>query len=200
MDGHADRACLVGERSRHRLLDPPSGVRRELEAHAMVELLGGAYEADRPLLDQIEERQALVPVLLRDRDDQAEVRLHHLLFRTVVAALDALRELDLLGGGKKVDLADVLQEQLQRVRRKLSRAFTGRTPRGRVPASLCCRGGGHCEWLRVRRTARATLAPRPPPDSRRISASSPRIAHCASRIAASASACPCPRRASSSGA
>ena len=119
VDGHADRPRLVGERTGDRLADPPRRVRRELVALAPVELLGGAHEPDRPLLDQIEERQPLVPVALRDRDDEAEVRLDHLLLRAVVAALDALRELDLLRGGQQVDLADVLEEQLQRVRREL---------------------------------------------------------------------------------
>ena len=118
---HADRARLVGERARDRLADPPRRVRRELVALAPVELLGGAHEADRPLLDQVEERQALVAVALRDRDDEAQVRLDHLLLRAMVAALDALRELDLLGGGQQVDLADVLQEELQRVGGELER-------------------------------------------------------------------------------
>ena len=39
----------------------------------------------------------------------------------MVAALDALRELDLLRGGEQVDLADVLEEELQRVGRDLAR-------------------------------------------------------------------------------
>ena len=61
--------------------------------------------------------QALVAVVLRDRDDEAEVRLDHLLLRVEVAALDALGEVDLLLRGEQADLADVLEEQLQRVRR-----------------------------------------------------------------------------------
>ena len=61
--------------------------------------------------------QALVAVVLGDRDDEAEVRLDHLLLRVEVAALDPLREVDLLLGGEQADLADVLEEQLQRVRR-----------------------------------------------------------------------------------
>ena len=65
--------------------------------------------------------QALVPVPLRDRDDEAEVRLDHRLLRPVVAALDPLRELDLLRGREQVDLADVLEEELQRVGRDLAR-------------------------------------------------------------------------------
>ena len=40
----------------------------------------------------------------------------------MVAALDALGELDLLGGGQQIDLADVLQEELQRVGRELRSA------------------------------------------------------------------------------
>ena len=66
--------------------------------------------------------QALVPVALRDRDDEPEVRLHHRLLRAVVAALDALRELDLLRRGQQRDLADVLEEELERVGRDLGAA------------------------------------------------------------------------------
>ena len=112
---HPDRARLVRERARDRLPDPPGRVRRELEALAVIELLGGADEPDRPLLDQVEEREPLVAVPLRDRDDEAQVRLDHLLLRAVVAALDPLRQLDLLRGRQQVDLADVLEEELQRV-------------------------------------------------------------------------------------
>src|SRR2546430_3396167 len=105
---HPDRPGLVRERAGDGLANPPRGVRRELEALAVVELLGRAHEPDRPLLNQIEEGQALVAVPLGDRDDEAQVRLDHLLLREMLPALDALRELDLLGGGENVDLADVL--------------------------------------------------------------------------------------------
>ena len=131
---HADRPRLVGERARDGLADPPRRVGRELEALAVVELLGRAHEPDRPLLDQIEERQALVAVALRDRDDEAQVRLDHLLLRAVVAALDPLRELDLLRGGEQVDLADVLQEELERVGRDLALEL-GRTTSSSSSAS-----------------------------------------------------------------
>src|SRR5262245_38795766 len=118
---HPDRPRLVRERTGDGLANPPCRVRRELEPLAVVELLGGAHEPDRPFLDQIEERQPLVAVPLRDRDDQAQVRLHHRLLRAVVAALDLLRELDLLRSGEQVDLADVLQEELERVGRHVGR-------------------------------------------------------------------------------
>src|SRR5258708_2516046 len=77
VDRHADRSRLVGERPRDGLADPPGRVGRELVAAAPVELLDGADQAERALLDQVEERQALVAVVLGDRDDQAQVRLDH---------------------------------------------------------------------------------------------------------------------------
>ena len=85
----------------------------------MIELLGRPHEPDRPLLDQVEERQALVPVL-RDRDDEAKIRLDHLPLRAVVTALDPLCQLDLLRCRQQLDLADVLEEELQRVGRDLA--------------------------------------------------------------------------------
>ena len=124
MDGHADRPALVGDRPRDRLADPPGRVGRELEALAVVELLGRADEADRPFLDEIEEREPLVAVALRDRDDESEIRLDHRLLRGVLAALDPLRELDLLRRGEERDLADVLQEELQRIGRDLGLGST----------------------------------------------------------------------------
>ena len=57
VDGDADRPRLVGDRTRHRLPDPPGRVRRELVAAPVVELLDGADQAERPFLDQVEEGQ-----------------------------------------------------------------------------------------------------------------------------------------------
>ena len=117
---HPDRAPLVGERPGDGLADPPGGVGRELEALAVVELLGRAHQPDRALLNQIEEGQALVSVALGDRDDEAQVGLDHLLLGAVVAALDPLRQLHLLRGRQQVDAADLLEEELQRVGRQLA--------------------------------------------------------------------------------
>ena len=86
---------------------------------AVVELLGRAHEADRSLLDQVEERQALVAIALRDRDDEPQVGLDHRLLGGVIAELDPLGELDLLRRGEERHLADVLEEELQRVGRDL---------------------------------------------------------------------------------
>ena len=70
-----------------------------------------------PFLDQVEERQPLVAIPLGDRDDEAEVRLDHLLLRDVVTPLDAFRQLDFLCRRQQVDLANVVQERLKRILR-----------------------------------------------------------------------------------
>ena len=112
---HADRGALVGDRPLAGLTDPPRGVRGELVALAPVELLDCAVEADDAVLDQVEERHTVAAVLLRDRDDEAQVRVDHALLRRLVAALDALRERDLLGRRQQLVLAHVLEEELERV-------------------------------------------------------------------------------------
>ena len=121
MDRHPDRPRLVGERPGDRLADPPGRVGRELVAAAPVELLDGADEAERSFLDQVEEGETLVAVVLRDRDDEAEVRLDHPLLRGSVAALDPLRQLDLLRRRQQLVPAGLAQEELQRVGRRLER-------------------------------------------------------------------------------
>ena len=120
VDGHSDRSALVGERPGGGLADPPGCVGRELVAASVVELLCGADETDRPLLNEIEERKALVSVVLGDRDDESKVRLDHVLLGFVVAALDALGELHLLRGREERYPADVLQEDLERIGRDLA--------------------------------------------------------------------------------
>ena len=116
-----DRAGLVGDRTGHGLADPPGGVRGELVALAVVELLDRPDQAQRPLLDQVEERQPATQIPLRDRHDEPQVRLDHVLLRRHVAALDALRERDLLVGGQQRHLPDLAQVEPERVERRLDR-------------------------------------------------------------------------------
>src|SRR4051812_24843988 len=113
VDGHADRPRLVRKGTRHGLADPPGRVGRKLIAAAPVELLDGANEPERAFLNEVEEGETLVAVVLRDRDDEAQVRLDHVLLRVRVAALDALRELDLLRGGQQRVAPGLAQEELQ---------------------------------------------------------------------------------------
>ena len=95
--------------------DPEGRVGRELVALAPVELLGRADQAEDALLDQVEQGQVLALVLLRDRDDQAQVRVDHALLGLEVAALDRLRQLDLLVGAQQRVAPDLVEEQLERV-------------------------------------------------------------------------------------
>ncbi len=115
VDRDPDRARLVGDRPRDGLADPPGRVGRELEALAVVELLDGADQADRALLDEIEERQPLVAVALRDRDHEPQVRPRHVVLRVEVPALDPLGQVDLLRGRQQRGRGDPVEELLQRV-------------------------------------------------------------------------------------
>ena len=76
--GDADRARLVGDRTRRRLTNPPRGIGRKLVAPLVLELLNRLHEAGVALLDEVEEREPAIHVLLDDRNDETEVRLDHL--------------------------------------------------------------------------------------------------------------------------
>ena len=90
-----------------------------LKPAAPVELLDGAHEPERALLDEVEEGEPASAVALGDRHHQAQVGLDHLLLRGLVAVLDALREAHLVGGREERHPSDVLQEELQGVGRLL---------------------------------------------------------------------------------
>ena len=92
VERHAHDAALLGQRLEDRLADPPHGVRDELDALRLVELVRRADQAEVALVDQVGERDALVLILLGDRDDEAQVAAHQLVERLVVARADALRE------------------------------------------------------------------------------------------------------------
>jgi len=121
VDGDADRPALVGDGARDGLPDPPGGVRRELVATAVVELLHRADEPERALLDEVQERQPAAQVALGDGHDEPQVGLDHLLLGLHVAALDALGERHLLLGGEQGDAADRPQVEPQGVQRRLDR-------------------------------------------------------------------------------
>ena len=59
-------------------------------------------------------------VALRDRHDEPQVGVDHLLLGGGVAALDALGELDLLLRGEQRIAADLVQEELQAVGRRVA--------------------------------------------------------------------------------
>ena len=121
VDRDPDRPRLVGDRPGHRLADPPGRVGGELVAAAVVELLDRADQPEAALLDQVEEAQPAAQIAFRDRDDEAQVGLDHLPLGQHVAALDPLRQFDLLGGGQQLDLADRAQVEAQAVEARFDR-------------------------------------------------------------------------------
>jgi len=99
VDRQPDRAPGVGDAAGDRLADPPRGVGRELEALAPVELLDRVHEAEVALLDEVQQRQPRRLVLLGNRDDEPQVRLHERALGVVTLARGAA-QLPLLGGGE----------------------------------------------------------------------------------------------------
>jgi len=61
-----NRSARIGDTTADRLADPPSGVRRELEALAPVKLFDGVDESEVSLLHEIEKGQTGGLVLPRD--------------------------------------------------------------------------------------------------------------------------------------
>ena len=88
MDRQADGLALVGQGALDRLLDPPRRVGAELAALLRVEALHRLHQADVALGNQVEQRQAVVGVVMGDLHHQAQVRLDHVLTRRLVAPLD----------------------------------------------------------------------------------------------------------------
>ena len=68
--GDTDGTGLVGNSACNGLTNPPRGVRGELEALLIVELLDGANQTEVALLDQIQEQHATANIALGDGDDQ----------------------------------------------------------------------------------------------------------------------------------
>ena len=123
---HPDRPGLVGQRPGHRLADPPRGVRRELEALAVVELLDRPDQPEVALLDQVEQRQAAAHVLLGDRDDQPQVGLDQALAGPVGRA------------------AGPLQDRCARRRRVTGLGELRACSSARIPDSICIASSTSC--------------------------------------------------------
>src|SRR5690348_13646714 len=137
MDRQPDRASLLGKRTRDRLPDPPRGIRGELEAELVVELLDRADQTEVSLLDQIEQRHPRLGVRTRDRHHEAKVRFDQLLLRLLVTGVLAASELALLRGGEQAPVADLANVELERI---LGERFYGPFVDGlgdRVEQRLC---------------------------------------------------------------
>ncbi|KZR84332.1 hypothetical protein MITS9504_03047 [Synechococcus sp. MIT S9504] len=77
MDRQTDRPALLRNRTRDPLTDPPVRIGAELVATGRVELLHTTHQADRSLLDQIQQFHIPLGVLLGHTHHQAQIRRHH---------------------------------------------------------------------------------------------------------------------------
>jgi hypothetical protein len=98
VDRDADGLCLVLNHAGDRLADPPGRVRRQLVAAAVLELVDRCHHSDVAFLSQVEERQPATRVLLRNRDDEAQVRLDERLLGLRLAADDRVERVRQLIG------------------------------------------------------------------------------------------------------
>ena len=99
----------------NRLADPPHGVGDELHALIGIELPGRGEQAHVALADQIGERQSAVLVFLGDGDDEAQVALHQLLHRLLIAGPDQFRNGDFLRRGEQWSQAHLVEVLIEDV-------------------------------------------------------------------------------------
>jgi hypothetical protein len=91
---NADRPALVGHGAGDRLPNPPGGVRAELEAAAIFELVDRSHQAGVPFLNQVEEAEAAVAVLLGNRDDEPQVAFRQFPLGLLILGIDLLQQHD----------------------------------------------------------------------------------------------------------
>ncbi|ALM39323.1 hypothetical protein SFR_2708 [Streptomyces sp. FR-008] len=105
VDGEPDGAGLVRDGAGDGLPDPPGGVRGELEALGVVELLDGADQAGVPLLDEVEQGEAAAWVAAGHGDDEAEVGPDEDVLGPLPLGDEGFQLLAGSSGGVAVDLA-----------------------------------------------------------------------------------------------
>src|SRR5438552_3388730 len=112
MHGQADGLALIGQRALDGLLDPPCGVGAELSAFSRIKTFHGLHQTDVAFGDEVEKRQAEIRVVMRDLDDQAQIRPDHERPGLAIALLDFRGQLDLLVRSQQGNLPDLAQVNL----------------------------------------------------------------------------------------
>src|SRR5690242_15547266 len=115
MEWDAHDARLLGARLKDCLANPPHRVRDELDAPRLVELSRRPHQPDVAFVDQVRERDATRLVLLRDRNDEAQVGTDKGIQRLAVAGANATPQLDLLLTAHQRIASDLLEVQRQRI-------------------------------------------------------------------------------------
>jgi hypothetical protein len=98
-----------------RLADPPDRVRDELDALGVVIFSRGAQQADVSFIDQVGQRDAVVLITLRDRDDEPEVRAYQFANRCLVAGANPAAERELVFSRHETIRSDLVQIGRKRV-------------------------------------------------------------------------------------
>src|SRR2546425_301423 len=75
MDRYTNRASLIRDSTSNSLADPPCGIRAELVALGVVELLDSPDQTDVTFLDQVQQAHTAANILFRYTDNQAQVSL-----------------------------------------------------------------------------------------------------------------------------
>src|SRR5205814_8705422 len=77
IDRKTDGFALISQSPLDRLLEPPCRVRAELPAFSRVKTLDRLHQTDISLRDQVEQRQTEICIIMRDLDDETQIRANH---------------------------------------------------------------------------------------------------------------------------
>src|SRR5262249_15199381 len=80
---NANSPSLITDRAGDCLADPPGRVGGELVAAAVIKLVDRPHQPDIPFLYEVKKLQPTIGVFLGDRDDKAQIGLHHFFLRLV---------------------------------------------------------------------------------------------------------------------
>ena len=112
MHRQTDRLALIRQRPLDGLFDPPCGVRAKLPALRRIKTFDRLHQADVSLRDQVEKWQSQIRVIVRDFDNQAQIRTNHERPCLAVALLNLRGQFDFLIRSQKRDLPDLTQVNL----------------------------------------------------------------------------------------
>src|SRR6185503_4990169 len=73
VERHPDRTAMARNGSLDRLANPPHGVRDKLHPPVRIKLPGGGHQTEVPLADQVDQGDATILELLRDRHHESNV-------------------------------------------------------------------------------------------------------------------------------
>jgi hypothetical protein len=116
---NSDGASLIGDRTSDTLTDPPRCIGRELKPSIRIEFINRSEESDISLLNEVEEPEPTTHILLRDRDNESEVRFCETFTGTHVTLLNEVSETDFLTRIDEREATDLIEIHADRVIRDI---------------------------------------------------------------------------------